>query len=336
MTAVTADRIPIPKQILDSSVVAIGRGLDPASVVRVGEGLAAGGVGAFEVTLGRPGALESIAALHARFGAGADLIVGAGTVLSEADAERRHRRRSDVSSSCRSPTPTLVAWAAGRGIPAFPGAMTPTEALAGWVAGAAAIKLFPASVTGPAFIRELHGPFPEIPVIPTGGVTVDTAAALIMAGAVAVGIGSWLTGDGDPAGIAGRGRRIVSVIRAAREDRARRVRINSVTTYLVGNAWKNWLFVRVDTDEGIHGGVIQRDGLVDVPTAPGLGIDLDWDRLAAHPYQREHLLHLFAPGWERRDDAPMPAPDDRAAKVAPGPTAAGLTADPIGSPDPGR
>ena len=51
---------------------------------------------------------------------------------------------------------------------------------------------------------------------------------------------------------------------------------------------------------------IQRDGFVDVPTAPGLGIDLDWDRLAAHPYQREHLLHLFAPGWERRDDAPMP------------------------------
>jgi galactonate dehydratase len=57
--------------------------------------------------------------------------------------------------------------------------------------------------------------------------------------------------------------------------------------------------------------VIQRDGFVDVPTDPGLGIDLDWERLAAHPYQREHLLHLFAPGWERRDDAPMPAPKPR-------------------------
>ncbi|MGZ8502133.1 MAG: mandelate racemase/muconate lactonizing enzyme family protein [Candidatus Limnocylindrales bacterium] len=53
---------------------------------------------------------------------------------------------------------------------------------------------------------------------------------------------------------------------------------------------------------------VQRDGYVDVPTGPGLGVDLDWDRLAAHPYQREHLLHLFAPGWERRD-APMLAPD---------------------------
>ena len=52
--------------------------------------------------------------------------------------------------------------------------------------------------------------------------------------------------------------------------------------------------------------VIQHDGFVDVPTAPGLGIDLDWDRLAAHPYEREHVLHLFEPGWERRDDAPMP------------------------------
>ena len=54
---------------------------------------------------------------------------------------------------------------------------------------------------------------------------------------------------------------------------------------------------------------IPRNGHVDVPTAPGLGVDLDWERLAAHPYQREHVLHLFTPGWERRDDAPMPAPD---------------------------
>ena len=54
---------------------------------------------------------------------------------------------------------------------------------------------------------------------------------------------------------------------------------------------------------------LQHDGYVDVPTAPGLGVDLDWDRLAAHPYQREHLLHLFAPGWERRGGASMPAPD---------------------------
>ena len=145
-----------------------------------------------------------------------ELVVGAGTVLSVDDAQRALDAGAGFLVM---PTtdPDLVAWAADRGVPAFPGAMTPTEALAGWSAGAAAIKLFPASVTGPAFIRELHGPFPEIPVVPTGGVTVDTAAGLIMAGAVAVGLGSGLIGDGDPAGVAERGRRIVAVIRAARE-----------------------------------------------------------------------------------------------------------------------
>jgi galactonate dehydratase len=71
------------------------------------------------------------------------------------------------------------------------------------------------------------------------------------------------------------------------------------------------------TREIVDRPIIQRDGFVEVPSAPGLGIDLDWDRLAAHPYQREHLLHLFAPGWERRDDAPMPSAEARAAADAP-------------------
>jgi len=213
---VSSQRIPVPRQILEGSVIAIGRGLDPGSVVRIGEGLAAGHVGAFEITLGDPGALESIAALHARFGADGELLIGAGTVMSIDEAEQA------LSAGARFlvmpiTDPALVAWAAARSVPAIPGAMTPTEVLAGWAAGAAAIKLFPASVTGPSFIRELHGPFHEIPVIPTGGVTVDSAPGFILAGAIAVGLGGWLMGDGDPAGIAERGRRVVAVIRAAHE-----------------------------------------------------------------------------------------------------------------------
>ncbi|MGZ8502132.1 MAG: bifunctional 4-hydroxy-2-oxoglutarate aldolase/2-dehydro-3-deoxy-phosphogluconate aldolase [Candidatus Limnocylindrales bacterium] len=212
----TTERIPVPRQILDGSVLAIGRGLNLSSVVRIGEGLAAGGVRAFEITFGRDDAVESIAALHARFGGGDELLVGAGTVLSVDDAQRALDAGAKFLVMPVT-DPDLVAWAAERGVPALPGAMTPTEVLAGWAAGAAAIKLFPASVTGPAFIRELHGPFPEIPVVPTGGVTVDMAPGLITAGAVAVGLGSRLIGDGDPAGIAERGRRIVAVIRAVRE-----------------------------------------------------------------------------------------------------------------------
>ena len=209
-------RVAVPPKIVEGGVIAIGRGLDRRTVVRIGEGLEAGGVGAFEITIGSTGALESIAALRDRFG-GDGLLIGAGTVLSVTDAEQA--LAAGASFLVMPITdPALVAWAAARGVPAFPGAMTPTEALAGWAAGAAAIKLFPASVTGPAFIRELHGPFPEIPIVPTGGVTIDTAPGLIVAGAVAVGIGSWLTGDGDPAGIAQRGRRMVAVLRAVRES----------------------------------------------------------------------------------------------------------------------
>ena len=114
--------------------------------------------------------------------------------------------------------PELVAWAAARGMPSFPGAFSPTEILAAWRAGAAAVKLFPASVAGPAFVREFRGPFPDIPLIPTGGVTAVTAPEFIRAGAIAVGMGSWLIGDGDPAGIAERG---ATVVRAVAEARTR-------------------------------------------------------------------------------------------------------------------
>ncbi len=211
----TLERISIPHQILAGGVIAIGRGLDPLSIVRVGEGLAAGGIGAFEITLGRPGALDAIAALHGRFGGESDLLVGAGTILSQDDAEQAILAGAQFLVMPVT-DPVLVSWAAARGIAAFPGAMTPTEALVGWRAGAAGIKLFPASVAGPTFVRELHGPFPDIPVIPTGGVTVETAPDFIVAGAVAVGIGSWLTGDGDPERIAERGQRIVAAIGTAR------------------------------------------------------------------------------------------------------------------------
>ncbi|MER3418486.1 MAG: 2-dehydro-3-deoxyphosphogluconate aldolase, partial [Chloroflexota bacterium] len=74
-------------------------------------------------------------------------------------------------------------WAAERGVPILPGGFTPTEILTAWRAGAAAVKLFPASVAGPAFVREIRGPLPEIPIVPTGGVTIENAAEFLRAGA---------------------------------------------------------------------------------------------------------------------------------------------------------
>ncbi len=203
----TAKRPDIPEQIRDGRVIAIGRGLDPTTVLAVGEALLAGGVRAFEVTLNSPGAFEAIALLAKHFPA-KDLLIGAGTVLSleaAASAAAAGGRflvmpHTDLE---------IIAWAAERGIPTFPGAFTPTEIVAAWRAGASAVKLFPASAVGPAFVKELRGPFPEIPLIPTGGVTLESTPAYIDAGAMAIGVGSWLTGQDGANGIRHRARLLI-------------------------------------------------------------------------------------------------------------------------------
>lgn len=147
------------------------------------------------------------------------LELGAGTVLSVEAAERAVDAGATFLVMPHLDT-DIVRWAADRGVAAFPGAATPTEALAGWRAGAAAVKVFPASVLGPSFVRELRGPLPEIPLVPTGGVTPENAASFINAGAEAIGLGGWLLGDGDAAGVRERAREIVAVVAAARAERA--------------------------------------------------------------------------------------------------------------------
>jgi 2-dehydro-3-deoxyphosphogluconate aldolase/(4S)-4-hydroxy-2-oxoglutarate aldolase len=211
-----SDRPPVPEGLRESGVVAIGRRLDPLRLAAVADGLLAGGVRFLELTLNEPED-EALAALElvARHADGSGLTIGAGTVLSVEAGERA------LSAGARflvmpHVDDALVAWAARRGIPAFPGAQTPTEILRAWRAGAAAVKLFPASVVGPTFVRELRGPFPHIPLVPTGGVTLETVPGFIRAGALAVGLGSWLTGDGDPAGIARRGAEAVRAVADAR------------------------------------------------------------------------------------------------------------------------
>jgi 2-dehydro-3-deoxyphosphogluconate aldolase/(4S)-4-hydroxy-2-oxoglutarate aldolase len=210
--AVGPARPALPGAIRDGRIVAIGRNLEPARLEGIAEALLAGGVRAFEITLGSPDALAGIQAIASQYGD--DLLVGAGTVLDiEAatqalDAGARFLVMPHTDCS-------LVTWAAQRGVPAFPGALTPTEILQGWRAGACAIKLFPASVAGPAFIREFRGPFPDIPLVPTGGVSADTAPAWLEAGAVAVGVGSWLMGGGDPKVVRERAGALVKRISAA-------------------------------------------------------------------------------------------------------------------------
>jgi 2-dehydro-3-deoxyphosphogluconate aldolase/(4S)-4-hydroxy-2-oxoglutarate aldolase len=161
-------------------------------VLAVATALSSGGIEALEVTLDSPDALGSIAAL-AEAG---DVHVGAGTVLGVGDAERA------VSAGARflvapDSNPELIAWAADRDIAVFPGAMTPTEIRTAWRAGASAVKLFPATALRPDYLEAVTAPLLGVPLIPTGGITADNARDWRASGAVAVGVGGWLTAPAD-------------------------------------------------------------------------------------------------------------------------------------------
>lgn len=207
-------RPAVPAGLLRGGVIAIARRLTADTAPQVADALGVGGVLAFEITLNEPvaGALRAIESVANRAPA---LAIGAGTVLS-IDAARLAIDAGATFLVMPHTDPGLVAWAAARGVPTLPGAATPTEVLAAWRAGAAAVKLFPASVLGPAFVRECQGPFPDIPLVPSGGVTAETAADFIRAGAVAVGVGSWLIGDAQPASVTARARQIVDAVTEAR------------------------------------------------------------------------------------------------------------------------
>jgi 2-dehydro-3-deoxyphosphogluconate aldolase/(4S)-4-hydroxy-2-oxoglutarate aldolase len=202
----------LSEAITGPRIVAIARGLDPARLDRIATGLVEGGVRAFEVTLDSPGAVDAIRTLVASHGR-RGLLVGAGTVLDVAAAFAAAAAGAGFLVSPHT-DPAIIEWAVRHGVPVLPGAATPTEALTAWRAGATAVKVFPASALGPAFVREVRGPFREIPLVATGGITPDTGPAFIAAGAAAVGVGSWLSGDGEPEGIAARAARLVRALAA--------------------------------------------------------------------------------------------------------------------------
>ena len=217
-------RPALPAAITAPGVVAVARRLEPGTVVGIAEALLAGGILALEVTLDAPEetALATIEAAARRAADepsdGADhdgFLVGAGTVRS-LDAARRAIDAGAAFLVSPHLDLEIVRWASERRIPVLPGAMTPTEVLAGWAAGASAIKIFPASAVGPAFIRELRGPFPDIPLQPTGGITVENAADFVRAGAVAVGMGSWLFAGDGPGAVTSRARQAVEAVAEGR------------------------------------------------------------------------------------------------------------------------
>jgi 2-dehydro-3-deoxyphosphogluconate aldolase/(4S)-4-hydroxy-2-oxoglutarate aldolase len=194
-------------------VVAILRAGEAGRFLEVGWVLYEAGVRAVEVTLTSRGALEAFGRLRGELPG--DALLGVGTVRSVGDA----RAAADAGATylvAPDFRPDVVGWAVERDLPVVPGALTPTEVAAAWAAGSTAVKVFPVSaVGGPAYVKAVRAPLPEVPLVPTGGVGIGDVGAYLAAGAVAVGVGSPLLGDaGDPGGdleaLAGRARRAVA------------------------------------------------------------------------------------------------------------------------------
>lgn len=177
-----------------------------ADTVGLVDALASAGVRVVEVTLDSPAADASIARLRER----GDVTVLAGTVLTPIDVERAVAAGAEA---CVGPTfaPEVVARCLDLGVPAIPGALTPTEIDAAWRAGAAMVKLFPAAVVGPRYIRDLAGPLGPVPLLATGGIDAANAGGFLRAGAAAVAAGSAVTAADDPLAAA---RALVEAVRA--------------------------------------------------------------------------------------------------------------------------
>jgi len=175
-------------QLLKSRVLGIIRVNQAEGLVRIAQALQDGGLNFVEITMTTPGALRAIEEASGRL---EGMTMGAGTVLDAVTA-----RQAILAGAEFLVTPTVeldvIEMAHRYGVVVIAGAMTPTEILTAWEAGTDMVKVFPASVLGPSYLKAVRGPFPQIPLVPTGGITADNAGEFIRAGAAVVCAGGWL------------------------------------------------------------------------------------------------------------------------------------------------
>lgn len=176
-------------RVLNSGIVAVIRSTSSEQLVGVAKALYEGGVDVLEVTFTVPRALEIIAEVRRTLGD--KVLLGAGTVLDPETARAAFLAGAEFLVA---PTVNVDVIRLGNRYDklVMPGAFTPTEILTAWEAGAQVIKVFPADIGGPAYLKTLHGPLPQVRLLPTGGVNLNTIADFLKAGACAVGLGGAL------------------------------------------------------------------------------------------------------------------------------------------------
>jgi 2-dehydro-3-deoxyphosphogluconate aldolase/(4S)-4-hydroxy-2-oxoglutarate aldolase len=176
-------------RILGTGIVAIMRANSPAQLLGAAKAVLAGGVEAIEVTMTTPGALDVIRKATSEFGK--EILFGVGSVLDPETA-----RAAILAGAQFVVCPTFkletIAMCRRYAIPVVPGAYTPTEILSAWEGGANAVKVFPASAGGPAYIKAIKAPLPQIALSAVGGVTIENTADFIRAGVDFAGVGGEL------------------------------------------------------------------------------------------------------------------------------------------------
>ena len=182
----------ILNKLFSSGIVAVVRKVDPNKVNQLVGTLIAGGVSGIEITMDSEKALEKINELKGIYGKRA--IIGAGTVLNKKQAQEAIAAGAEFIFA-----PTLdretIEYTKQEGKIMIPGAFTPTEIYQGYLFGADAIKVFPASIVGPKFIKDVKGPLSKIPLMPTGGISLDNIQSYFKVGCIAAGVGGSLVNN---------------------------------------------------------------------------------------------------------------------------------------------
>lgn len=177
------------QKIMDYKLVAVVRGANPDDVMPIAEALFDGGIRIMEITMDTPKVETVIREVNDAFDG--EMVVGAGTVLDPESAKSALKAGAKFIFSPTVNTETIK-MTKRYGAVSIPGALTPTEILTAYEHGADLIKIFPSGVMGPGYIKDVHGPLPHIPLMPTGGVSVSNVREYFEKGAVAAGLGSAL------------------------------------------------------------------------------------------------------------------------------------------------
>ncbi len=209
-------------RVLDTGIVAVIRASNGDLLADVAEALLAGGVDVMEITFTVPAAVRVLERVADRLGS--RVLLGAGTVLDPETARAAILAGAEFIVAPNT-NPEVIRLCRRYSKLIMPGAMTPTEVVAAWEAGADIVKIFPSEITGPKYLKALHGPLPHILLMPTGGVDLNTAAEFLRCGACALGIGGSLVEKkavetGNLERIESQARQFVQIVRETRQAMA--------------------------------------------------------------------------------------------------------------------